>query len=167
MPTPRQGFASQVAMRGKLTCPMRTAGRSRNALVRRHARLTPQESRPLRLDAPQRQRSVSRELPSIYLFSVGREKCVAGSRKYFEALQKVSVVRRRGQTPCVQFHCSSRSRSLRSAHVRALSALGRDGKPKALKDDTPSRKRRGWSVRADSFENLTRDLLDSLHALSQ
>src|SRR5580658_10134077 len=83
MSTPRQGFASQVATRGKPTSPSHTAGRSRNALVRRHARLTPEESRPLRLDAPQRQRSLSRELPSIYLFSVWREKCVAGSAKIF------------------------------------------------------------------------------------
>src|SRR5580700_7164691 len=90
MSTPRQGFASQVAMQGKSTSPTHAAGRSRNALVRRHARLTPQESRPLRLDVPQQQRSLLRELPSIYLFSVWREKCVAGSPKYFEELQKVS-----------------------------------------------------------------------------
>jgi len=77
-------------MRGKCTRPMRTGGRSRNALVRRHARLTPEESRPLRLDATQQQRRWSRELPSIYLFSVWREKCVAGHREYFEELQKVS-----------------------------------------------------------------------------
>lgn len=72
-------------MRGKSTRPIRTAGRSRNALVRRHARLTPDESRPLRLDATQQQRSLVRELPSIYLFSVLLGKCVARKQKYFRA----------------------------------------------------------------------------------
>src|SRR5580704_9957535 len=99
MSTPRQGSASQVAMREKSTSPTHAAGRSRNALVRRHARLTPQESRPLRLDAPQQQRSLSRELPSIYLFSVWKEKCVAGSRNISRSCRRSRVVRRRGQTP--------------------------------------------------------------------
>src|SRR6266849_4704997 len=49
-----------------------------NALVRRHARLAVEKPRLLRLDATQQQRGFSRELPSIYLFSVWKEKCVAG-----------------------------------------------------------------------------------------
>jgi hypothetical protein len=45
--------------------------------------------------------------------------------------------------------------------------LKRLRKPKTAKDDTPSGKWRGWSVRADSLENLTRGLLDCFHGLSQ
>jgi hypothetical protein len=37
----------------------------------------------LRLAATQQQSVFSRELPSIYLFSVWREKCVGGKQKYF------------------------------------------------------------------------------------
>ena len=79
--TSAKSFASRVAMRGKSTRPIRTAGRSRNALVRRHARLTPDEPRPLRLDATQQQRSLSRELPSIYLFSVWKRKMCRRRKK--------------------------------------------------------------------------------------
>jgi hypothetical protein len=43
----------------------------------------PEESRLLRLDATQQQRSLSRELPSIYLFSVLLGKCVACKQEYF------------------------------------------------------------------------------------
>jgi len=42
----------------------------------------------LRLDATQQQKGFSRELPSIYLFSVSKEKCVAVKRKYFEVQQE-------------------------------------------------------------------------------
>src|SRR5216683_3510985 len=70
--------ASRLAMRGKSTLPVRGAARSRNALVRRHARLTAENPRPVRLDATRQQIGFWRELPSTYLFSVWREKCVAG-----------------------------------------------------------------------------------------
>src|SRR5580704_8088738 len=137
MSTPRQEFASQVAMRGKSTSPSHTAGRSRNALVRRHARLTPQESRPLRLDARSSQ-GVCRVSFPLFTYSVFGEKNVSLEiRNISRSWRRSRVVRRRGQTACVQLHCSWRSPSLRSAHVRASSPLGRDGKPKTLKDDTP------------------------------
>src|SRR5580700_1949253 len=57
--------ALRGAMRGKFVLLMRAAGRSRNALVRRHARLTPGKHRPLRHAATQQQSGFSRELPSI------------------------------------------------------------------------------------------------------
>jgi hypothetical protein len=141
--TPRPEFASQVAMRGKCTRPMRAGGRSRNALVRRHARLTPEESRPLRLDATQQQRSWSRELPSIYLFSVWEEKCVAGNAKYFEKLQRPRVVRRRGQTARVQVHRSSRSLCLEPTSVGTPCPFKSLHEPETVKNDTPSCKSRG------------------------
>jgi hypothetical protein len=43
----------------------------------------PEETRPLRLDAAQQQRSLSRGLPSICLFSVLLGKCVAFKQEYF------------------------------------------------------------------------------------
>jgi hypothetical protein len=104
----------------------------------------------------------------LFTYSVFGEKNVSQEvRNISRSCRRSRVVHRRGQTPCVQLHCSSRCLSLRSAHVRASSPLGRHGKPKALKDDTLSSKWRGSIIRADSLENLTRDLLDSLHGLSQ
>ena len=77
-------------------------------------------------------------------YSVFGEKNVSQDiRNISRSCRRSRVVRRRRQTPCVQLHCGSRSPSLRSAHVRASSPLGSDGKPKTLKDDTPSCKWHG------------------------
>jgi len=71
----------------------------------------------------------------LFTYSVFGEKNVSQEvRNISRSCRRSRVVHRRGQTPCVQLHCSSRCLSLRSAHVRASSSLGRHGKPKALKD---------------------------------
>ena len=75
-------------MRGKSTRPIRTAGRSRNALVRRHARLTPDESRPLRLDATQQQRSLRVNFPLSTYSAFGEENVSRGNENTFEGLKK-------------------------------------------------------------------------------
>ena len=107
-------------MRGKSTRPIRTAGRSRNALVRRHARLTPDESRPLRLDATQQQRSLLRELPSISTYSVLEKKNVSQKKENtFEGLKGLYIVRRAGQARLLLDSKSGFQGNLRNSTVKS------------------------------------------------
>jgi len=107
-------------MRGKSTRPIRTAGRSRNALVRRHARLTPDESRPLRLDATQQQRSLLRELPSISTYSVLEKKNVSQKKENtFAGLKGLYIVRSAGQARRLLDSKSGFQGNLRNSTVKS------------------------------------------------
>ena len=81
----------QSQCEGKSTLPIRAAGRSRNALVRRHARLTPDESRPLRLDATQQQRSSRVNFPLSTYSVLGKKNVSQEKENIFEGLQKGCV----------------------------------------------------------------------------
>lgn len=88
---PRQGFASQAAMRGKRTSSLRTAGRSRNALVRRHARLTPQKFCPLRLDGSQQQGVGRVNLPLSTYSVLGQKNVSQESRNIFRGAERLAL----------------------------------------------------------------------------
>jgi hypothetical protein len=76
-------------------------------------------------------------------YSVFGEKNVSQEvRNISRSCRSSRIVRRRGQTPCVQLRCSSRSLCLGPPSVGTPSLLESLRKPKTVRDDAPSRKRR-------------------------